>query len=112
VTSPSCGLVAHRAGQAVVLSFHLVTGQLQVLAGITVDVVYILNLPHDRLWVVPSIFGDRISGVTGAPIEPARKPPVGSSSVWVGADSSTISNHSLSTAQWKTQPFASRPPVQ
>jgi hypothetical protein len=31
-------LVAHRVGQAVIPSFHLVTGQLQVLAGIIVDV--------------------------------------------------------------------------
>jgi hypothetical protein len=32
-------VVAHTVGQSVIMSFHLVTGHLQVLAGITVDVV-------------------------------------------------------------------------
>lgn len=53
VTSPSCGLgdtatycallVAHRVGQAAVPSFHLVTGQIQVLADITVDIMQMFH---------------------------------------------------------------------
>jgi hypothetical protein len=36
-------VVAHAVGQSVITSFHLVTGQLQVLVGINVDVVWMVH---------------------------------------------------------------------
>jgi hypothetical protein len=63
-----------------------------------------------RCVIIFSVYGE-FPELTCAPPARACKPVVTSSSILVGADSSTMSSHSLSAARWKSRLIASRPPV-